>query len=595
VDFELELDRMRICDRGIVMDPTVKLNSQAVRALHRTFVHFVPAGAPMLQAAPQFPLEYSPPVAFSLLQRPVLHILKVDCEGCEYAIARDVLATDAKFFESVMQLAIEVHVDLRFLKSAEHLNALDRLLKLISDAGLRLAHAHMSGCGIEKPSRLHRHGLSLAMPDAPDRLHRPCLPLLESAAGFPCRLTCQNWLFVRRHQPHGPGAEDQRATDEQVNEKREQTRPIRRRSWWSRAFGSERKSKQPGARRECEALSFAPPQLAVVLVDIRPPPQSISDRTGHLIRQIRRTFPDQLRALTLWTAPNCTLPPKMDSLLCAPNALRTMPPVAGHAGDRQHGYIGRVYALLHSPHPQRFVLSLDSDSWPCPGWRPWLLAALVRGADVVWTGAPCNGTRPCFGGYAKGRTIAPDTAVSPALRGEGAAARRAQYARFGERNAGTLFAVRRSPDVDAFLTDALSIHKAQRDAKLAHHDQPALREAFFLHHDVLREHLAHPAFACREYLQSETADYQCRCPCDCSSCRFVHQKYHFKACAALAATNQSVVKAPSRSPQQWRKVARRWQSRFEATAVDENWGWYHRERADGTQRTVGWVDHSTFA
>ena len=52
-----------------------------------------------------------------------------------------------------------------------------------------------------------------------------------------------------------------------------------------------------------------------------------------------------------------------------------------------NGYIGKAYALLHSPWP--YTILFDGDSQVCPGWieatiHPWLLS----GADIMWTLAP---------------------------------------------------------------------------------------------------------------------------------------------------------------------------------------------------------------
>jgi hypothetical protein len=36
-------------------------------------------------------------------------ILKADCEGCEYSLARDVLEEDPDFFQHIDQFTVEVH------------------------------------------------------------------------------------------------------------------------------------------------------------------------------------------------------------------------------------------------------------------------------------------------------------------------------------------------------------------------------------------------------------------------------------------------------------------------------------------------------
>ena len=111
-----------------------------------------------------------------------IDVLKMDCEGCEYALARDVLAEDPEFFTRVGQFVVEIHTDSRFLRDNNHALALGRLAVLLERAGLRLAGGHITGC---------------AVPSAPTETE-PCHPLLLEA-GYLCGRgrNCQNWWFAR--------------------------------------------------------------------------------------------------------------------------------------------------------------------------------------------------------------------------------------------------------------------------------------------------------------------------------------------------------------------------------------------------------------
>ena len=118
---------------------------------------------------------------------------------------------------------------------------------------------------------------------------------------------------------------------------------------------------------------------------------------------------------------------------------------------------------------------------------------LERRVDLLWSAAPVP-----FGGYARGDGSA---AVSGAIV-NGTALTRHAYARFGERNSGTVLAVRRSAATRAWLEDALRIYPKQLAAGFVagaggRADQPALREAAFLHREAIREQLLPPAVACR--------------------------------------------------------------------------------------------------
>ena len=51
------------------------------------------------------------PALKRFLQLDRIPILKMDCEGCEYAIARDVLLEEPLFFHSVDQFTFEAHLN----------------------------------------------------------------------------------------------------------------------------------------------------------------------------------------------------------------------------------------------------------------------------------------------------------------------------------------------------------------------------------------------------------------------------------------------------------------------------------------------------
>jgi len=68
----------------------------------------------------------------------------MDCEGCEYSLARDVLQEDPKFFDHVGQFAVEVHFSKKWMKGKEELHALASLLQIMKESGLEFIEAKIT-------------------------------------------------------------------------------------------------------------------------------------------------------------------------------------------------------------------------------------------------------------------------------------------------------------------------------------------------------------------------------------------------------------------------------------------------------------------
>lgn len=72
--------------------------------------------------------------------------LMMDCDGCEYSLAKDVFLEDPSFPHKIGQLTIEIHVSRIWLNSTEHTYSFGKLLKQLEDAGVYLADAEVGGC-----------------------------------------------------------------------------------------------------------------------------------------------------------------------------------------------------------------------------------------------------------------------------------------------------------------------------------------------------------------------------------------------------------------------------------------------------------------
>jgi len=76
----------------------------------------------------------------------LVNILKMDCEGCEYQLYDDIMATDPTFFASVGQFAVEIHVSRFWIKNDTFVEKLGALFHLLFASGLELAHAKIDHC-----------------------------------------------------------------------------------------------------------------------------------------------------------------------------------------------------------------------------------------------------------------------------------------------------------------------------------------------------------------------------------------------------------------------------------------------------------------
>jgi hypothetical protein len=187
--FDEQLSRDWEC-KGFLFDPSIVYPAKLKQHLH-----FFNLGAPLLStdmatdcfSDPTRPrctnlaewITVSPPQVMALFHHRHIDVLKMDCEGCEYALARDIASFDPAFLSKVGQFALEVHASKWWGKDELHTHYLGLLYHMLLSHGFALVHATISGC-----ARVTEEV--------------GCPPGME-AVGYPCGVgrSCQNYLFAR--------------------------------------------------------------------------------------------------------------------------------------------------------------------------------------------------------------------------------------------------------------------------------------------------------------------------------------------------------------------------------------------------------------
>ena len=136
--------------RGFAGDPTVDHPSK----LHAN-VTFHNIAATMLQDNEERVINKGGAVEWWTTSFPKLRfflgmekidILKIDCEGCEVALARDMLREDPDFLHRVDQISIETHVTKTWMTTREHIYYFGLLLVLLEEAGFEMEWSSVFGC-----------------------------------------------------------------------------------------------------------------------------------------------------------------------------------------------------------------------------------------------------------------------------------------------------------------------------------------------------------------------------------------------------------------------------------------------------------------
>lgn len=169
--------------RGFAADPTVVHKSQ----LHER-VTFHNIGAKTLRPFSKKEASWltaSVPSVKKFLGLGRISVLKMDCEGCEFSLARDIMLEEPDFFHHVDQFTFEAHLNQRWLNDTESFYYMALLFKILEEAGLKVMGTSIGGCGwdVEEHESIPQL-IELGYPNAGQKLVRS-------------RRSCHEYLFAR--------------------------------------------------------------------------------------------------------------------------------------------------------------------------------------------------------------------------------------------------------------------------------------------------------------------------------------------------------------------------------------------------------------
>ena len=174
-DFDIELADEWKC-QGLAFDPSIEHNSK----LHANVTfHMIAVKTLSDDIDHQWQLVSTVPKLQNCFGHTSIDILKMDCEGCEYSLARDIEEYNVNFFENIDQFVVELHISKRWIRTPQHLINFGKLLYLLDHANLQFVDASIGQCAPH------------------DEAHGCPQELLD--IGYPCGSgkMCQNILFAK--------------------------------------------------------------------------------------------------------------------------------------------------------------------------------------------------------------------------------------------------------------------------------------------------------------------------------------------------------------------------------------------------------------
>ncbi|KAL7529976.1 hypothetical protein ACHAXR_003254 [Thalassiosira sp. AJA248-18] len=119
-----------------------------------------------------------------------IDIIKLDCEGCEVAMARDILAEDPTFLDNVGQISIETHGTRTWVNTTEELYYYALMFPLLEDAGFKLIWNAIFGCGKWEHGGCH--------PDMMGKMNMSCGNRPRNKVNrVPIGWSCHDWLWAK--------------------------------------------------------------------------------------------------------------------------------------------------------------------------------------------------------------------------------------------------------------------------------------------------------------------------------------------------------------------------------------------------------------
>jgi len=146
-DWSFDTDMGNRGCKGFAFDPTVRHPFSLTKN-----VAFMRVGAPVVDDRNPWH-SASPVLIANTMGLKRMAVVKMDCEGCEYAIAASILDCepgpncDRWFFHKVEQFSVEIHTYMSFAPTYAHHLGLAKLFWLLEEAGLVFIEGTQTPCG----------------------------------------------------------------------------------------------------------------------------------------------------------------------------------------------------------------------------------------------------------------------------------------------------------------------------------------------------------------------------------------------------------------------------------------------------------------
>jgi Methyltransferase domain len=148
--FETNLAKNLEC-RGFVVDPNAVKPSKLLPAVSfqnfaLTSIHKNDKESPNQLEDQRNSWNTSVPALSNFLKLDFTDILRLDCEGCEIAMMRDILVEDPAFFHKVGQVSVMKHASKTFVDTEEELYYFGLMFPLLEEAGFVLVSSRVVAC-----------------------------------------------------------------------------------------------------------------------------------------------------------------------------------------------------------------------------------------------------------------------------------------------------------------------------------------------------------------------------------------------------------------------------------------------------------------